>query len=161
MKAKRAAVAKIERSLDRDRRVFAAPLLVIIVILAILLAYFSWVAANHVHINFHHVRPGFLLWSILGAAGFCMPVLSRLQRAKLDLIARVRAAANDLDAWKKESIAISANALQVGLAAAIAAAAAAAPRRSGEVFEAWGIPHICLTPRILAQRPIHTRVPRG
>jgi len=157
MQATRRAVAKTKGDIKRDRWVFAAPLVLLIAVLCGLLALFSWQAASG-----HAVHaPLLLMWTILGLAGFFMPILTLVQKIKLDLIAKLRAAAAVLEGWKKESIAAALKGLLLALQAELAASTAMQERRRAEVVDSCGAPHLCLTPRILAQRPQAARVPRG
>jgi hypothetical protein len=159
MQSSRVVISRINRDLKEGHKVFATPLLLIMVILTALLAYISPLAANHNVVNLHHI-PDLLLWLILGLAGFFMPVFTRLQQNKLRLSSRIRATAAVLEAWKK-AVAAAVQSLQSRLAAELATAIAVQPRRCAEIFEVSGTPHLCLTPRVLAQRPLQTRVPRG
>ncbi len=162
MQVVRKAVAERGRSLDRDHRTFATPLVVLLGVLTVLLTAAGWILASPDLCAQVHVPPDsadLLLWAILGAVGFFMPLFSALQKEKLALIAWLRAADEALSAWKKDSIAAAAH-LLASLAAELAAAVAAQPLRHAEIFEVLGIPHVCLTPRILAQRPSYMPAPR-
>ncbi len=150
-----------QASLKRDHRVFATPLVLSIAMLTIALAWASWRAAvDHQPIVFPAWAPGLVLWLILGLAGFFMPLLTRMQRVRLNEIQNLKAALADRESSLREAIERGANASEPRLGndltrGLISFLALPPPVCTG------GVQHVCLTPRILAQRPIYTRVPRG
>ena len=148
-----------QASIKWDRRVFAAPLVVAIAMLTISLAWASWCAADHQPIVLPAWAPCLVLWLILGIAGFFMPMITRMQQLRLDEIKNLKAALADRENSLREAMERGANASEPRLEADLSRGmtsflALPPPVRAG-------VQHVCLTPRILAQRPIHTRVPRG
>ena len=133
----------------------AAPLVATIAVLVLVLACFSWLAADHptVHLHLPTWAPQMLLWTILGLAEFFMPLLSRLQRMKINAMSEIRAALMIEEDWKKESLSAGIGRLLAALAVRLASAIAAQPLVASARLIASGVPHVCLTPRILAQRP--------
>jgi hypothetical protein len=129
------------------------------VMLTLGLAWASWSAADHQPVVLPAWAPDLALWLLLGAAGFFMPMLEGLQRARLDEIKNLKAEMAAREICLREAVERGENGSAPRLRAAVtlgltSCLAIPAPVRAG-------IQHVCLTPRILAQRPLTPRVPRG
>jgi hypothetical protein len=152
----------MNRSLSRDRRVLAFPLLCWIVVLVLALFVLSWAAASHHSLLVPHWAANFVFWAILGTAGFFMQFLSLLQKGKLELMQGIRAADAKLSLSRKRIIDCIHR--LSGMASTDAMAPASAVRTPPPPPSTPGgrsLPSLELTPRLLAQRPQDTRVPRG
>lgn len=159
MQSARRQARATQASLKRDHRVFATPLVVAIAMLTAVLAWASWCAADHQPIVLPAWAPGLVFWLILGVAGFFMPMVTRMQQLRLDEIKNLKAVLAELESTLREAMERGADASTPRLGNDLARGltsflALPSPVRAG-------IQHVCLTPRILAQRPSCPRVPRG
>ena len=159
MQAARHCTREIKKSLERDHRVFVTPLAIAAAVFVAVLGLIAWDSLNHMPVVLPSAAPLLMLWLTIGIAGFLVPIASRIQRAKLDEIKRLKAAFYSLAQAIREAIKRGSGAAVHRLAAdldrgLIAFLALPPPSRRR-------VQHVCLTPRILAQRPSYTRVPRG
>jgi hypothetical protein len=153
---------EISRSVKSDRWTLALPLLCWIVALFSLLSFLSLAAT--LHYNFHVAPPlaNVVFFGLLGTAGFCMPALSWLQGEKLGWQRALRQL-DEMIRSARRKLLESLRRLSARQEIEIVAPALLKSRLLSPPSTPRGrsLPSLTLTPRLLAQRPQPTRVPRG